>query len=69
MLDKELTNNIDGDVLFVEATSLSRMFRFSMKFGRLIITLDTVKLDKHFVYYLIELLKILKKSVHKQDQK
>ena len=64
ILDKELTNNIDGDVLFVEASSLSRMFRFSMKFGRLTIILDTVKLDKHFVYYLIDLLKILKKSIH-----
>ena len=69
ILDKELTNNIDGDVLFVEATSLSRMFRFSMKFGRLTIILDTVKLDKHFVYYLIDLLKILKKSIHNQNQK
>lgn len=61
-LNKELTNNIDGDVLFYEASKISRMFRFGMRMGLLIITLDTVKLDKHFIYYLIDLMKIIDKS-------
>ena len=64
-LDKELTNKIDGETLFFETTNLSRMFRFSMKFERLVITLDIIKLDKHFIYYLIDLLKIIKKSIKK----
>lgn len=62
-LDKELTNRLDGETLFFEISNLSRMFRFSMKFGRLVITLDTIKLDKHFVYYLLDFIKILKKSI------
>lgn len=62
-LDKELTNKIDGETLFFETTNLSRMFRFSMKYEKLIITLDIIKLDKHFVYYLLDFLKILKKSL------
>ena len=66
-LDKDLTNKIDGETLFIETSSLSRMFRFSMKFGRLVITLDTIKLDKHFVYYLLDFLKILKKSIKKEQ--
>ena len=61
-LPKELTNNIDGEKLFYEVSNITRMFRFSMKFQRLIITLDTVKLDKHFVYYLLDLLKAIKNA-------
>ena len=64
-LDKEITEKLDGETLFFETTKLSRMFRFSMKIDKLIITLDIVKLDKHFVYYLLDFLKILKKSLKK----
>ena len=67
-LDKELTNQIDGEKLFYEASSLTRMFRFSMKLNKLTITLDTIKLEKHFIYYLLDLMKIIensKKEVHK----
>ena len=66
-LDKELTDKIDGETLFFETSNLSRMFRFSMKLGHLVITLDTIKLDKHFVYYLLDFLKILKKSIKKDN--
>ena len=66
-LDKELTNKIDGEFLFFETSKLSRMFRFSMKLDHLIITLDIIKLDKHFIYYLLDFLKILKKSIKKDN--
>ena len=62
-LDKNITNNLDGEKLFSEVSDLSRMFRFSMKFGSLTIILDTVKLDKHFIYYLLDLLKIINDSL------
>ena len=58
-LDKNITNNLDGEKLFSEVSGLSRMFRFSMKMGNLTIILDTVKLDKHFIYYLLDLLNII----------
>ena len=61
-LPREITKNINGDYLFYETSKLSRMFRFSMKENELIIILDIVKLDKHFIYYLIELLKIIDMS-------
>ena len=35
------------------------MFRFSIKQDNLCITLDTIKLDKHFIYYLVDLLEII----------
>ena len=64
-LPKELTDVINGEKLFVELYSLSKMFRLSMKFQRLIITLDIVKLDKHFIYYLIDMLDIINESIKK----
>ncbi len=60
MLSKEFTESINGEQLFMEVNQLSRMFRFSMKLGCLVITLDTVKLEKHFIYYLIDLMNVLK---------
>ena len=66
ILPKELTNKLDGQELFMNVSNLSRMFRFSMQFNMLKITLDTIKLDKHFIYYLIDLMLEIKKSFKKQ---
>lgn len=56
VFDKEITSKVDGQKLFFEVTNISRMFRFSMRGSLLVVTLDTVKLDKHYIYYLIDLL-------------
>ncbi len=63
ILDKEMTSKVNGELLFLEANRISRMFRFSMKFGQLSIILDTIKLEKHFIYYLIELMEVLEKAL------
>ena len=63
IFNKNITNKIDGRELFIEVNKLSRMFRFSMKDNSLVITLDTIKLDKHYIYYLIDLVKLVKKSI------
>ena len=62
-LNKELTKQIDGELLFLDVISLTRKFRFSMKNEELNITLDIVGLDKHFIYYLIDMVDILKKAI------
>ena len=62
-LSKELTKNIDGELLFLDVLTLTRKFRFSMKNDELTITLDIMGLDKHFIYYLIDMLNVLKKSI------
>lgn len=43
------------DDLFFESQKISRMFRFTTRGRNLVIVLDTIKLDKHFVYYLLDL--------------
>ena len=61
----ELTDKIDGEKLFIDLYTLSKMFRLSMKNRRLIIIFDIVKLDKHFIYYLIDMLDIIKNCIKK----
>ena len=61
-LPRDLTDIIDGDKLFVNVCALTRKFRFSMKNKELIITLDTINLDKHYIYYLIDLLDVINNS-------
>lgn len=63
-LPREISNNLNGELFFKEVSNLSRMFRFSKKQDNIIITLDIIKLDKHFIYYLIDLMKILQKSIN-----
>lgn len=54
--------NIDIQNLFYDVTNISRMFRFSNRGKNMVITLDTIKLEKHFIYYLIDLLDKIKKN-------
>lgn len=61
-LPTTLTSQIDGQKLFLDVSHLSRMFRFRMRGKHLVIILDIVKLEKHFIYYLISLLQIIEKS-------
>ena len=66
-LNKNQAENINGEELFYEITQLGKMFRFTSRLNNLYIILDTVKLDKHYVYYLIELMKIIEKC-RKENQ-
>lgn len=56
VFSKEMTSMIDGEKLFVDAFSITPMFRFKMMSNQLIIILDTIKLEKHYIYYLVDLL-------------
>lgn len=60
-LSENYSNKLNGEQLFMELTELTRMYRLKFQFKKLIITLDIVKLDKHYIFYLLDLLKILKK--------
>ena len=64
-LPRKLTEQINGDSLFMKVNDISRMFRFKMMLGELTIVLDTVKLEKHFIYYLIDLMDAIENSLKK----
>ena len=63
-LPKEYNEILDGDRLFVDVLSLNRNFKFSMKLGKIIIDLPLKNLDKHYIYYLIDLLNIIEESIN-----
>ena len=63
ILPKKYNKIIDGDKLFIDVIKLNKNFRFSMKLGSIIIELAINKLEKHYIYYLIELLQIIKKDI------
>ena len=62
MLDKEITSKIDGEKLFLDTLNISHDFKFGMIGGNLVITLKTTNLEKHFIYYLIDLLFVIDKA-------
>ncbi len=59
ILNNDLTNKIDGERLFYEVYKISPMFKLKFKHNKVSIILETSKLVKHYIYYLIDLLKLL----------
>ena len=59
IFDKILIDYISLDDLFVKSFSITPMFRFNKRGENLVIILDTIKLDKHPVYYLVDLLLLI----------
>ena len=53
---QEFVEKIDIEDLFMMTMDISRMFRFKTKGTNLLIILDLIKLEKHPIYYLVELL-------------
>lgn len=58
IFSEDTSNQIDGEKLFYIANSISRMFRFSYTGKKIRIILDTIKLDKNWIYYMIDLLNV-----------
>ena len=54
--DKESTSKLNTEDLFMNAYTISPMFRFKSRESDLTIILDIVKLEKHPIYYLVALL-------------
>ncbi len=55
----EVTSRIDGEKLFEDAFHITTMFRFKLAANSLHVILDTIQLEKHYIYYLIDLLKTI----------
>ena len=52
----EVVSKMDTEELFMDAFQVTSMFRFISRGNNLVIVLDIIKLDRHPVYYLVELL-------------
>ncbi|MBQ7104686.1 MAG: transcription-repair coupling factor [Bacilli bacterium] len=60
IFSQEMSEKIDGEQLFLDACNISRMFRFQFKNKNLIVVLDTIKLEKHYLFYLLSLMNKIK---------
>ncbi|MEI3530578.1 MAG: transcription-repair coupling factor [Bacilli bacterium] len=63
ILPLEISKNINIGDLFMETSYMTKMIRFSMRGKLVVLTLDIIKLDKHFIYYLIQILELIKKHI------
>ena len=64
-LPTSLVQNLKFDKLFIQAYNISRKFQFRSVLNKVYITLPVNNLDKHFVYYLVDLLNLIKDEVDK----
>ena len=53
---EEVVSKLDTEEVFMDAFEVTNMFRFKSKGTNLIIILDIIKLEKHPIYYLVDLL-------------
>lgn len=65
-LPYDLTNNLNVQELFIRCNNFGRMFRFNLKNKRLLISLSSKGLDKHFIFYMIELFKLIEENIKKE---
>lgn len=59
IFDAEYSSKINIDDLFVKSYNISKMFRFSYSNKKIKIILDTIKLEKHWLYYFIDFLLLI----------
>ena len=53
---KDYSNRIKADELFINAYRISRNFKLSYVNSRIVLTLSINNLDKHWIFYIIELM-------------
>ena len=62
---EEAAKNIDMEKAFIDSFNITKMFRFISKGSNVIIVLDIIKLDKHPIIYLVELLDKIDRNMNK----
>lgn len=59
IFDSAIVKKTNMEDLFVQSFNISNMFRFQMRGTKLVIILDTIKLERHPIYYLVDLLELI----------
>ena len=58
-MTKEGSQKINMGYLSDKAHALSRFIRFEYKNEQIKVIIDTIKLDKHYLYYMVDLLEMM----------
>jgi len=59
VINETQSSGINGEYLFLKANEISKFINFSYKNNKLHILVDTLKLDKHHIYLMIDILELL----------
>ena len=59
ILTKEASDRINGEYLFMKANEISKYIRFTYRLEKINIIIDTIKLSKHYLFYITELLQAI----------
>ncbi|MCK5761615.1 MAG: transcription-repair coupling factor [Candidatus Izimaplasma sp.] len=59
VVTKEKSQEINGEYLFMKANDISKFIRFTYRLDRINIIIDTIKLDRHYLYFIVDLLQAL----------
>ncbi len=63
-IPENISNQIDGEKLFMESYSINPKFEFSYKNKKISISLNTDNLMKNYIYYIYDLLTIIKNQTN-----
>lgn len=55
-IEEELYSKLDIEKLFIESTKITTKFNFVYRGSSIIITLNKLNIDKHYIYYIYELI-------------
>lgn len=61
-LEEDLYKHINVEKLFIESTKISTRFNFAYRGNAIHITLSKLNLEKHYLYYIFELLNYIEKT-------
>lgn len=62
---EDVVKKLDTEKLFMESFKITNMLRFKSRGSNLLIILDTIKLENHPLYYLIDLLELIQNILNK----
>lgn len=59
VISEEASARINGEYMFMKANDISKFIRFTYRLDRINIIIDTIKLNKHYLYYITQLLEVI----------
>ena len=68
-LKPDIVNIIKFDKLFIEAYDICSKFQFKTVHNNVVIHLNISNLDKHFIYYIVDILNLINKEIDKNNDK
>lgn len=69
VLKPDIVNKVKFDKLFIEAYDICSKFTFKTVHNSVVIHLNISNLDKHFIYYIVDILNLINEEIEKNNDK